>query len=78
MEDRILGLHPITAISGQAKPNLDFYTKVLGFWFLTFKQCLKSPDYTARLTVKAILRKKHPAHQKESFPFALSFHSTPV
>ncbi|HSI90039.1 MAG TPA: ring-cleaving dioxygenase [Adhaeribacter sp.] len=30
MEDRILGLHHITAIAGNAKRNLDFYTKVLG------------------------------------------------
>lgn len=30
MEDRILGLHHITAIAGGAKRNYDFYTKVLG------------------------------------------------
>ncbi|HEV2830982.1 MAG TPA: ring-cleaving dioxygenase [Hanamia sp.] len=30
MEDKILGLHHITAIAGNAKRNLDFYTKVLG------------------------------------------------
>lgn len=30
MEDRILGLHHITAIAGSAKRNYDFYTKVLG------------------------------------------------
>lgn len=30
MEERILGLHHITAIAGDAKRNLDFYTKVLG------------------------------------------------
>jgi glyoxalase family protein len=30
MEDRILGLHHITAIAGNAKRNLDFYTQVLG------------------------------------------------
>lgn len=30
MEDRILGLHHITAIASSAKKNLDFYTKVLG------------------------------------------------
>jgi len=30
MKDRILGLHHITAIAGNAKRNLDFYTKVLG------------------------------------------------
>lgn len=30
MENRILGLHHITAIAGAAKRNLDFYTKVLG------------------------------------------------
>lgn len=30
MEDRILGLHHVTAIAGSAKKNLDFYTKVLG------------------------------------------------
>ncbi|WP_224998716.1 ring-cleaving dioxygenase [Cesiribacter sp. SM1] len=34
MEDRILGLHHITAIAGKAKPNLDFYTKVLGLRLL--------------------------------------------
>ena len=28
--ERILGLHHITAIAGNAKLNLDFYTKVLG------------------------------------------------
>ena len=30
MEDRILGLHHITAIAGEAKRNFDFYTNVLG------------------------------------------------
>lgn len=30
MEDRILGLHHITAIAGDAQRNYDFYTKVLG------------------------------------------------
>jgi glyoxalase family protein len=30
MENRILGLHHITAIASNAKQNLDFYTKVLG------------------------------------------------
>lgn len=30
MENRILGLHHITAIAGNAKRNFDFYTKVLG------------------------------------------------
>jgi glyoxalase family protein len=30
MENRIFGLHHITAIAGDAKRNLDFYTKVLG------------------------------------------------
>jgi len=30
MENRILGLHHITAIASSAKRNLDFYTKVLG------------------------------------------------
>jgi glyoxalase family protein len=30
MENRILGLHHITAIAGNAKENFDFYTKVLG------------------------------------------------
>jgi len=30
MENRILGLHHITAIAGSAQQNFDFYTKVLG------------------------------------------------
>ena len=30
MENRILGLHHITAIAGEAQRNYDFYTKVLG------------------------------------------------
>lgn len=30
MENRILGLHHVTAIANMAKRNLDFYTKVLG------------------------------------------------
>src|SRR3954467_9078373 len=30
MENRILGLHHITAIAGNAQRNHDFYTKVLG------------------------------------------------
>jgi glyoxalase family protein len=30
MEDRILGLHHITAIAGSAKRTLEFYTKILG------------------------------------------------
>ena len=34
MENRILGLHHITAIAGRAKPNVDFYTKVLGLRLL--------------------------------------------
>lgn len=34
MEDRILGLHHITAIADSAKKNLDFYTKVLGLRLL--------------------------------------------
>lgn len=34
MEERILGLHHITAIAGSAKKNLDFYTKVLGLRLL--------------------------------------------
>lgn len=34
MEDKILGLHHITAIAGNAKRNLDFYTKVLGQRFV--------------------------------------------
>lgn len=34
MEDRILGLHHITAIAGMAKPNVDFYTHTLGLRLL--------------------------------------------
>lgn len=34
MENRILGLHHITAIASMAKPNVDFYTKVLGLRLL--------------------------------------------
>ena len=30
MKNRILGLHHITAIAGNAKRNFEFYTKVLG------------------------------------------------
>ncbi len=30
MENRILGLHHVTAIAGNAQRNLDFYTKILG------------------------------------------------
>ena len=30
MENKILGLHHITAIANNAKRNVDFYTKVLG------------------------------------------------
>src|SRR5829696_6364848 len=30
MENKILGLHHITAIAGEAQRNYDFYTKVLG------------------------------------------------
>lgn len=30
MDNRILGLHHITAIAGDAQRNYDFYTKVLG------------------------------------------------
>jgi glyoxalase family protein len=30
MEDRVLGLHHITAIAGSAKRTLEFYTKILG------------------------------------------------
>ncbi len=34
MENRILGLHHVTAISGNAQRNYDFYTKVLGMRFV--------------------------------------------
>ena len=34
MEDRILGLHHITAIADNAKRNLDFYTNILGVRFV--------------------------------------------
>jgi len=34
MENKILGLHHITAIAGLAKKNLDFYTKTLGLRLL--------------------------------------------
>ncbi|MGN6603819.1 MAG: ring-cleaving dioxygenase [Ginsengibacter sp.] len=34
MEDRVLGLHHITAIAGNAKQNLNFYSKVLGQRFV--------------------------------------------
>ncbi len=34
MEDKILGLHHITAIANSAQGNLDFYTKVLGLRLL--------------------------------------------
>ena len=34
MEEKISGLHHITAIAGNAKQNLDFYTKVLGQRFV--------------------------------------------
>jgi glyoxalase family protein len=30
MEDKVLGLHHITAIAGNAKKNLEFYTEILG------------------------------------------------
>ncbi|WDF65393.1 ring-cleaving dioxygenase [Flavobacterium sp. KACC 22763] len=34
MENKILGLHHITAIAGDAKRNFDFYSKVLGLRFI--------------------------------------------
>jgi len=34
MEDKILGIHHITAIAGDAKRNFDFYTKILGLRFI--------------------------------------------
>lgn len=34
MENKILGLHHITAIAGNAQRNFDFYTKVLGLRFI--------------------------------------------
>lgn len=34
MENKILGLHHITAIAGDAQQNYDFYTKVLGLRFI--------------------------------------------
>ncbi|MCJ7758554.1 MAG: VOC family protein, partial [Gillisia sp.] len=34
MENKILGLHHITAIAGDAQRNYDFYTKVLGLRLL--------------------------------------------
>lgn len=35
MEDRILGLHHITAIAGEAKRNYNFYTQILGLRLVT-------------------------------------------
>jgi glyoxalase family protein len=34
MDDKILGIHHITAIAGNARRNFDFYTKVLGLRFI--------------------------------------------
>lgn len=34
MDNKILGIHHITAIAGDAKRNFDFYTKVLGLRFI--------------------------------------------
>ena len=34
MENKILGLHHITAIAGDAKSNFDFYSKILGLRFI--------------------------------------------
>jgi glyoxalase family protein len=34
MQDKILGIHHITAIAGDARRNFDFYTKVLGLRFI--------------------------------------------
>ena len=34
MENRILGLHHITAIAGNAQRNFNFYTKTMGLRFL--------------------------------------------
>ena len=34
MENKILGIHHITAIAGNAKANYDFYSKVLGLRFI--------------------------------------------
>ncbi|MEX2234711.1 MAG: ring-cleaving dioxygenase [Cyclobacteriaceae bacterium] len=34
MENKVLGIHHITAIAGNAKRNFDFYTKVLGLRFI--------------------------------------------
>jgi glyoxalase family protein len=34
MENKILGLHHVTAIAGKAQRNFDFYTKVLGLRFV--------------------------------------------
>jgi glyoxalase family protein len=34
MEDKILGLHHVTAIAGNARRNLDFYSRLLGLRFI--------------------------------------------
>ena len=34
MENRVLGIHHITAIAGDAKRNFDFYTRALGLRFI--------------------------------------------
>ena len=34
MENKVLGIHHVTAIAGNAKRNYDFYTKVLGLRFI--------------------------------------------
>ena len=44
MKDRILGIHHITAIAGNAKRNHDFYTKVLGLRLVKKTVNFDAPD----------------------------------
>mgnify|MGYP006201100837 CR=1 FL=1 len=45
MESRILGIHHITAIAGDAQRNYDFYTKVLGLRLV--KKTVNQDDVSA-------------------------------
>jgi glyoxalase family protein len=65
MENRILGLHHITAIAGNAQRNYEFYTKVLGLRLV--KKTVNFDD-PVRITFISVMK---PAHQ------ALSLHSFP-
>ncbi len=57
MEERILGLHHITAIAGNAQRNYNFYTKTLGLRLVKKTVNFDDPRLTIFITeMKKVIR----------------------